>query len=565
MDIKVEKSPHPILPPIEQQEHGATVMSPEFFMEVTRLFNQAPLPYKYVYVPGVHEPRAPPHLYYYINRVITNLTRDAFRHAGFKETKNETVFNASWGRQYDPPEYSRCKSWQKINHFCGAFLMGRKDHLDTRMKELAKIAPDLANFYPKSYLLPPEKESFNQAWKQRRLWIFKPSASSRGRGIVLVDSSNPSSYSEFKFKDFEGVAQTYIERPFLITNRKFDIRLYCLITGIAPLRIYMHTAGLARFCAHPYDPNSLDENSNLTNYSLNKDDAAFVSSDGTKETVRDSKWTLNLFLSFLKNQRNIDIDQLMKELERVLICTVISGMNAIRIKHEMHIHHRHTSYELYGIDIMLDDRMMPHLIEINISPSMSGMDSRLDYNMKFPIMLDLLRMARIIDCNCSSPNPCPGIDAIDKEFSASKRLNNRVAQVENGSLNPWDSPVFADYTIIRDFIEEMGLKRSRVEESATMNDYFDSDDQFLKPLNSQPVSDDDFRVPPVAEVADKSHFRLVFPVPETMDIYGKAFNKWRYEDIVLRNWMAMNETHKMQALRRGFENYQNRLAEITGN
>jgi len=381
--------------------------------------------------------------------------------------------------------------------------------------------------------------------------------------IVLVDSSDPDSYADFNIKKFEGVAQTYIERPFLITKRKFDIRLYCLITGVAPLRIYMHTAGLARFCSHEYNPGSLDEHSNLTNYSLNKDDAAFVASDGTAENIRDSKWTLNLFLSFLKNQRHVDIDHLMKELQRVLICTVISGMNAIRLNHEKHIPHRHTSYELYGIDIMLDDQMIPHLIEINISPSMSGMDSHLDYDMKFPIMLDLLRMSRIIDCNCNSSDPCPGIDAIEKEFRASKKINDRVTQVENGNLNPWDNPVFADYTIIRDFIEEMGLKRSKIEESAKMSDYFDANDPFYNPNGNSPVPDEEFRVAPVSEVADQSHFRLVFPTIETMDLYGQAFDKWRYEDIVLRNWMAMTEPHKMQALKRGFANYQRRLAEIT--
>ena len=538
-----------------------TVLTPKFFLELTSLFKSAPLPYDYAYVPGFSEPHQQPHLRYYINRVITNLTRDAFRHAGFRETKSPTVWNTSWGRQYDPPEYKRCQFHQKINHFCGAFLMGRKDHLDDRMKELAKNAPELATFYPKSYLLPKELHEFEEAWPQRRLWIFKPSASSRGRGIKLVDSFNPETL-DFEFQKFQGVAQTYIERPFLITNRKFDIRLYALITGVAPLRIYMHTAGLARFCAHEYDPESLDEHSNLTNFSLNKDDEQFVACDGDSEKVRDSKWTLNLFLSYLKNQLGIDIDHLMEELTRVLICTVIAGMNAIRKNHEASIPQRHTSYELYGIDIMLDEQMVPHLIEINISPSMSGLDSKMDYQMKFPIMVDLLRMARIIDCDCTAENPCPAIEAIEKEFKNSKLANNRQALVESKKIHPWDNPVFADYTIIRDFIEEMGCKRPTPEMSAELSDYFNGNEKWYLPHKKGKVSDDQFQVDDVSTVAAESHFRLIFPVPETVDKYTKAFDKDRYEDIVLRDWIKMPEQKKLQVLQSSFNVYAEKLNEI---
>ena len=46
------------------------------------------------------------------------------------------------------------------------------------------------------------------------------------------------------------VAQTYIDNPFLIDNLKFDLRIYVLLYGINPLKIYLFDDGLARFATN---------------------------------------------------------------------------------------------------------------------------------------------------------------------------------------------------------------------------------------------------------------------------------------------------------------------------
>jgi hypothetical protein len=49
------------------------------------------------------------------------------------------------------------------------------------------------------------------------------------------------------------VAQTYIDNPFLIDKLKFDLRIYVLLYGINPLKIYVFEDGLARFATVPYE------------------------------------------------------------------------------------------------------------------------------------------------------------------------------------------------------------------------------------------------------------------------------------------------------------------------
>jgi tubulin polyglutamylase TTLL6/13 len=66
-----------------------------------------------------------------------------------------------------------------------------------------------------------------------------------------------------------------LTKPYLIDGLKFDLRLYVLINGIEPMRIYMFKDGLARFATVPYKTPALSNMTNLfmhlTNYAINKD------------------------------------------------------------------------------------------------------------------------------------------------------------------------------------------------------------------------------------------------------------------------------------------------------
>lgn len=81
-------------------------------------------------------------------------------------------------------------------------------------------------------------------------FIAKPDASSQGRGIVLFQDPLKTDFITSETNDL--IVQKYVDRPFLLDGKKFDFRVYVLVSSCEPLEAYIYTEGLARFAVVPY-------------------------------------------------------------------------------------------------------------------------------------------------------------------------------------------------------------------------------------------------------------------------------------------------------------------------
>ena len=50
------------------------------------------------------------------------------------------------------------------------------------------------------------------------------------------------------------VISRFINEPLTVGNKKFDLRIYVLVTSYRPLKVYLSTKGFARFCGTDYIP-----------------------------------------------------------------------------------------------------------------------------------------------------------------------------------------------------------------------------------------------------------------------------------------------------------------------
>lgn len=143
----------------------------------------------------------------------------------------------------------------------------RKARMARRLSAMASAAPQHYSFFPATYVLPADLNrllsdcryggsssggssgsSCNGSNCSSRggkgsgrapVYIFKPDAGCQGRGIRLVKGgSEPAMLAALAAMPagVQLVAQHYLDRPLTIARRKFDLRIYALVTCVDPLR-----------------------------------------------------------------------------------------------------------------------------------------------------------------------------------------------------------------------------------------------------------------------------------------------------------------------------------------
>ncbi|KAM3137328.1 hypothetical protein pb186bvf_010508 [Paramecium bursaria] len=283
-------------------------------------------------------------------------------------------------------EYRRLMPFQKINHFPGSYLLGKKNELCRNLNKMKKQFPDDYDFYPKTWQLPYQSEELRF---RQGVYIVKPESNCQGRGIFITKKLEP-------YLDKHFVVQEYLTEPYLIDDLKFDLRIYVLLKSVQPLKIFMYREGLARFSTQkyvkPHKRNFSSFTMHLTNYAINKKSKDFIFN---KEDQRDDighKRSLSSILKLLET-RGHNVNQLMTEIQSVIIKTICSSLPDLIHLYKAGQHLQNETFEqcfeLFGFDIILDHKLKPYLLEVNHTPSFSA-DTPLDRTIKKNLILDTL-------------------------------------------------------------------------------------------------------------------------------------------------------------------------------
>lgn len=198
----------------------------------------------------------------------------------------KTTWNLLWTWSKPRVERKALLAWQKVNHFQHAKALTRKDCLKKNMGKYLAMGGRMKQAYdvvPLTFILPHEYIAFVQAFQdkgarlkassdttttasKKNIWIMKPVALSRGRGISLIDDLSQVVYGE------QVVIQEYIANPLLLDGYKFDLRLYVLVTSFNPLEAFFYDEGFVRICTRQYEDADLTNLFvHLTNSSIQKE------------------------------------------------------------------------------------------------------------------------------------------------------------------------------------------------------------------------------------------------------------------------------------------------------
>lgn len=225
-------------------------------------------------------------------------------------------------------------------------------------------------FYPETYRLPEETEAWQAAHRESpRLWILKGDGLSGGQSAFVVEE--PSQAPEAG----AWVAQRYVADPLLLDGRKFNMRLYVLVDRIDPLHACMWANGVATIAAEPYrtdseglalraahiiNPLALDSHPDMHV-------AGTIEEDGTGNV-----WTLPTLFDRLAHQ-GVDVAlcwrRLVEVSEGLVNLAGFAGMITDQLKGGLR--HAYPS-KLLGMDVMLDQSLHPHLLEVERFPGLSA-------------------------------------------------------------------------------------------------------------------------------------------------------------------------------------------------
>ena len=289
-------------------------------------------------------------------------------------------------------DFMKLNNFKKYYRFFGYQIL-MKDTLYKSYREMKKEFNDDYNYMSETYYYPDDKEIIKEKFGNyelniNNLWLLKPAHLWGGFGVRIFKS-----LKNVKVKSF--LLNKYVTNLDLINNKKYDLRLYILVTGLKPLRIYFNQEGLIRIAAKNF---TLKEEFiknryvHLTNTGVNSINKDFIIPDNTSNEEANI-WNLHMYEKRLKKM-NVDYNELKHKIHDIIIKSIISVYKNLTLEQSQNDLNDINFYDLLGYDIIITKDFEPILLEINSGPSIVY-HNQLDKPIKTNLLVDTLNLVGI--------------------------------------------------------------------------------------------------------------------------------------------------------------------------
>lgn len=198
----------------------------------------------------------------------------------------------------------------------------------------------------------------------QNVWLVKPANLNQGKGIEIF--RNLRDIKKFiwgKPPKSQWVIQKYIEKPLLYNERKFDIRVWVLVTD--KYDIFFYRQGYIRTSSDKYTLDSTENYVHLTNNCLQQ----FGENYGLHEEGNTLSFEALDNLLLEKGKSGILEFSIIPRMKDLIIDTILAAkQNDSGLLNNKHKTNKLLNFELLGYDFMIDEDLRIWLIEVNTNP-----------------------------------------------------------------------------------------------------------------------------------------------------------------------------------------------------
>jgi len=301
------------------------------------------------------------------------------------------------------------------------------------------------------------------------------------------------------------------------------------LTSLDPLKIYMYDDGLIRIATELYneEPDSiLDPCIHVTNFDINKKNKDKFIYNYEPQSCNGHKWRLKVLWRYFAEigLQEHDFDYIWNQIEEAVIKSILIALPEMRREYsEMVDISCYNSYKLLGYDMMIDNDLKVHVLEVNGRPQLKN--DVLDKAVNRPMLAEMLK---IIGYHIPREE---GKSGNQRQFISEKfQLGPEYGSTGNASKYPIDH-VYTIYSRVK--IEEDVIKQKKdvfQELNVNREDYLDAILKDLSPMDVRTL------VKSEEELSQTKSFTRIFPRNKSHHYFKYYYAGIPYYDKLLDAW-----------------------------
>lgn len=290
-------------------------------------------------------------------------------------------------RLQETPKNINFNKYQKVSFFPESNI--NKDDLYKFYLNLRGKFPSDYNYMPEALINPQDSNKIKELFEDydfdiNNLWVFQRAVNEDGGGVKFFKGYYQLDNARTKNSSF--LIKKYIKDPFLINKKKFNFRMYALVTGVNPLRIYLYEEGLILFNTYEYK---------LNKEQLKNNSVHFLDDNWNNKNKNNSNiWTFSSFINYCK-KNGINYMKIINQITDIIIKSFISFNEYIIQKIKKNKFNENNFFEIFSFDFLLDNEGKLFLLKMTGDPKVET-NNEIEIDLYNNLIIDALNIVGVI-------------------------------------------------------------------------------------------------------------------------------------------------------------------------